>query len=528
MDGWNFGDILDATAANLTRDRPALIHEKRIISWKEFDKRSNNIARFLLNSGLKTGDRVAFYHRNGIEYPELLTACFKARLVHVNINYRYKDSELAYILKDSGAACISFDNEFAPMIDRLHSQSSDVKVWLQAGSSSSDFAHRFEEVATTGDGTPLDIKRSPDDTLMIYTGGTTGMPKGVVWSHHAMRLGQLAALAAVGPAPQDMEAHKNFIASQSDIQPFMPACPWMHGTGLSTAVSQLCFAQPIVTVDSSVGLNADGIWRAVADHKVHQIAIVGDAFAKPMLASINDQSELDVSSLKVAISSGAMWSQEVKAGFLERIPDLLIADMFGASETMAFGVSFSTKDNIAKTATIILTGDARVITDKDQTAQPGETGVIAIRGSIGNGYFGDDEKTADTYRVIDGERWCVPGDFATVQDDGSVMLLGRGSNCINTAGEKVFPEEVEEVLKLADGIEDALVVGVADEKWGNAVVAVVKGDQKNTAEEVLRSFVKGKLAAYKAPKKIIFTDAVLRGPNGKADYKVAKAVAEAI
>lgn len=528
MAGWNFGDILDATAASLPFDRPAAIHEGRIISWREFDHRSNNIARNLLKAGLTTGDRVAFYHRNGIEYPELLAACFKARLVHVNINYRYKDEELARIFKDSGAKCISFDDEFAPVIERLQPDTSGVKVWLQTGEATLDFADRYETIANDGNGEPLDIDRSPDDTLMIYTGGTTGMPKGVVWTHNAMRTGQLAALAALRPTPLTMDEHRAFLADQSETQPFLPACPWMHGTGLSTALAQVCFAQPVITIDSKTGLNAAGLWQAISDHKVAQIAIVGDAFAKPMLGALKQNPHVDVSSLKIVISSGAMWSREVKAGFLEHIPDLLIADMFGASETMAFGVSFSTKDDIAKTATIMLTGDARVLTSDDQPARAGETGVIAIRGSIGDGYFGDAEKTAQTYRIIDGERWCIPGDFATVQEDGSVSLLGRGSTCINTAGEKVFPEEVEEVLKLADGVTDALVVGVSDEKWGSAVVAVVTSEREDMAAETLRTFVKGKLASYKAPKKIVFTDKILRGPNGKADYKAARAFVETV
>ena len=527
--GWNYGDILDATAAALPADRPAFIHGDRTISWAEMDSRTNNLARAFLDRGLKPGDRVAFYHRNGTEYGELLVACFKARLTHVNVNYRYKDDELLHILKDSGARLVSFDEEFADMIERLQPQADRVDLWLQAGGSPSNRIESFEALAAAGDGAPLDIERSGDDTLMIYTGGTTGMPKGVVWTHTALRSGQLAALATLGPAPMTMDEHKAFIAGNEDIRPFLPACPWMHGTGLSTALAQLCFAHPIVTVDSTKGLDSDALWRTVAHNKVNQIAIVGDAFAKPMLRSLEEiGDDLDLDSLAIMISSGAMWSREVKAAMIERLPQLIIADMFGASETMAFGATFSTKDNISETAKIILTPSAKVLKDDGLEAQPGETGMIAIKGTIGEGYFGDQEKTDKTYKMIDGERWCVPGDFARVDDDGAVTLLGRGSNCINTAGEKVFPEEVEEVLKLAGGVKDALVVGVPDEKWGNAVVAVVTNEPgAENAEDTLRAFVAKRLARYKAPKRIAFTTDVLRGPNGKADYAAARAIADA-
>lgn len=528
---WNFGDIIDATAAALTHDRPAFIHEDRTIMWSEMDRRTNNLARAFLDQGLKPGDRVAFYHRNGVEYGELLVACFKARLVHVNINYRYRDEELLYILQDSGAALVSFDQEFAEMIDRLRPRAPWVKTWMQTGDKASNDVAAYEILATNGDGAPLDIDRENDDTLMIYTGGTTGMPKGVIWTHQAMRDAQLAALSAIGPAPRTMEEHRAFVAENPDIKPFMPACPWMHGTGLSTAVSQICFAQPIVTVDSKVGLNAAGIWKACAQHKVHQMAIVGDAFAKPMLAELDESGDaLDLSSLMIMISSGAMWSREVKQAMLERLPTLLIADMFGASETLAYGATFSTRENITETAKIMLTANTTVLKEDNTKAEPGETGLIAIKGTIGEGYFGDQDKTDKTYKVINGERWCIPGDWAEVCEDGSVTLLGRGSNCINTAGEKVFPEEVEEVLKLADGVKDALVVGVPDDKWGNAVIGVVTSDDlyhgDTGDEEALRAFVAERLARYKAPKKIFFTAQTLRGPNGKADYKAARAIAE--
>ncbi|MEM9706061.1 MAG: AMP-binding protein [Pseudomonadota bacterium] len=527
---WNYGDILDTTAAAIKIDRPAFIHGDRTIMWSEMDKRTNRMARRFIDAGLKPGDRVAFYHRNGIEYGELLVACFKARLTHVNINFRYKDAELLYILKDSGAKVVSFDPEFDEVIGRIRNDADDVSIWLRAGNAPSNNYDSYEDFASDGDGAPLDIERSGEDTLMIYTGGTTGMPKGVIWAHDPMRKGQINALAAIGPAPDTYQKHNEFVSTNTDIKPFMPACPWMHGTGLTVALAQVCFGYPIVTVDSRDGLNAEGIWRETAKHKVHQMAIVGDAFAKPMLSALTEMSDdLDLSRFTIMVSSGAMWSREVKAALLERLPQLIMADMFGASETLAFGATFSTKENIVDTAKIMLMPNAKIMKEDGVFAGPGETGQIAIKGLIGEGYFGDEEKTANTYRTIDGERWCIPGDFARVDEDGLVTLLGRGSNCINTGGEKVYPEEVEEVLKIADGVKDALVVGVPDEKWGNAIVAVVTPSDGSAVldAETLREFVAGRLARYKAPKQVIFTQNILRGPNGKADYKAARAAADA-
>jgi fatty-acyl-CoA synthase len=232
----------------------------------------------------------------------------------------------------------------------------------------------------------------------------------------------------------------------------------------------------------------------------------------------------DLSTLKFIISSGAMWSRETKARLIEQIPQLITVDVFAASESLHFGASMAMKNNIGETAKVLLSPNAKILKECGAEAKPGEAGLIAVRDTIAVGYFGDEEKTARTYREIDGVRWCIPGDWAKIEQDGSVTLLGRGSNCINSAGEKVFPEEVEEVLKLAAGVKDALVVGVPDERWGNAVVAVVTADEDGD-ERALREFVGARLARYKAPKRVFFTRDVLRLANGKADYKAARAIA---
>lgn len=360
---------------------------------------------------------------------------------------------------------------------------------------------------------------------MIYTGGTTGMPKGVLWRHDVLRTGQVAALAAVIPGANTMEEHAKSIAETQEIKPMIIAPPLMHGTGFTGAMGQLCNGQPIVLLDSIKGFDAARLWQAAEKHKVLQVAIVGDAFAKPMASALEAMApKPDLSAMKFIISSGAMWSRETKARLIEEIPQLIAVDVFAASESLHFGASVAMKDNIGQTAKVMLSSNAKILKECGNEAQRGEAGLIAVRDTIAVGYFGDDEKTKRTYREINGVRWCLAGDWAKVEEDGSVTLLGRGSNCINTAGEKVFPEEVEEVLKLAAGVRNALVVGVPDKRWGNAVVAVVTAEADGD-EHVLREFVGARLASYKAPKRVFFTRDVLRLANGKPDYKSAREIA---
>ena len=530
---WNFGDILDAISPVVNQDAPALVHGKRKITWAQFTKRSNNLARGLIERGAKPGDKIAFYMRNRPEYVETLAAAYKARLTHVNVNYRYKADEVHYIFDNSDAQTVVYGSEFRDIITEIRPRLTKVQTFLEVndGGEIAPFAERYEDVATSGSGGQLDIKRSPDDMLFIYTGGTTGMPKGVMWTHHDLRETQLSALRRLGPVPETLPALIEAIKLTGNAAPMIPACPLMHGTGLLTANGNILAGGCIVTLDS-VSLDPDELWKAVDANKVAQVAIVGDAFAKPMLRTLEEApaGTYDLSSIVTLISSGVMWSTEVKRGLLKYMPNAIMTDSFGASEAVGLGSSLMTKDGEIATAKFQIGERCKVFDENDEPVVPGsgKPGFIALGAPIPVGYYKDPEKSARTFKTVRGARYSIPGDWCTVEVDGTLTLLGRGSACINTAGEKVYPEEIEEALKTHPAVEDALVVGLPDEKWGQSVTGVIKlapGAQFN--EDELRAHVRGMLAGYKTPKRILMGAAVaFRAANGKADYKTVTAFAK--
>lgn len=521
---WNFGDILDAISPVLPQDALAHVHGERRITWGETTKRSNNLARALIERGAKPGDKVAFYMRNRPEYTELLAACYKARLTHVNVNYRYKPDEVFYIFDNSDAQTVVYGSEFRETIEEIRPRLTKVETFVEVndGGDIASFAERYEDLATAGGGETLDIKRSPDDMLFIYTGGTTGMPKGVMWTHNDLREVQLSALRRLGPVPETLDALIASIKEAGPAGPMIPACPLMHGTGLLTANGNMLSGGCVVTLDA-VSLDPHELWAAVGRNKVQQVAIVGDAFAKPMLRALEEvPGKYDLSSIVTIISSGVMWSTEVKRGLLQHMPNAIMTDSFGASEAVGLGSSLMTKDGEIATAKFQIGERCKVFDENDEPVVPGsgKPGFIALGAPIPVGYYKDPEKSAKTFKTVRGERYSIPGDWCLVEPDGTLTLLGRGSVCINTAGEKVYPEEVEEVLKTHPAIEDALVVGLPDEKWGQAVTGVVKlNNGASFDEEALRAHVRDKLAGYKTPKRIVVGTIPFRAPNGKADYK---------
>ncbi len=531
---WNFGDILDAIIPVLPSGHPALMHGEREITWQELDHRSNNLGRNLLKGGAQVGDKVGFYMRNRPEYMELLAACFRARLTHVNVNYRYVADEVHYIFNNSDATIVVYGKEFRDNIEKLRNRLPKVEQWIEVSDGVDlpadlpDGIIDYETLVNDGDGARLTAPRDGSDLLLLYTGGTTGIPKGVMWEHNALRETQTMALRALGEAPETLEELCNKIAEESPGEVYIPACPLMHGTGLFTAMACMMNGGTIVTLESA-SLNADELWRTVEKRQVNNIAIVGDAFAKPMLAALEENpGHYDLSSLVSMISSGVMWSMEVKQAMLEHMPQAILADSFGSSEAIGFGSSLTMKDTPVSTAKFTTNDFCKVFDENDNEIERGsETpGFIAFGGPIPLGYYKDEEKTAKIFKTINGHRYSIPGDYCLVSPEGELTLLGRGSVCINSAGEKIYPEEVEETLKLHDSVEDALVVGVPNEKWGQAVTAVVElADSQPFDEERLKIFVREKLAGYKTPKFIFTGGPPFRAPNGKADYKAVSAYA---
>ncbi|MBW2280242.1 MAG: acyl-CoA synthetase [Deltaproteobacteria bacterium] len=521
---WNMGDILDAVAGAVPADAPALIYGEQTRSWSEFDARSNALARQLLARGLQRGDKVAFYLRNQPAYLETLAACFKAGLVHVNVNFRYREEELRYILENSDARAVVFAGEFAEVADKLRS-GLDVGTWIQVddGAPMAGFAESYEELAAPGDGSALDVERSGDDLLLLYTGGTTGMPKGVMWPQGDLweALGGGASAANGNMRPEDLAAHRSGIAERGAGPRQLPACPLMHGTGLFTAIGTLLGGGCVVTLESP-GFDPDELWGVVEKHGVNSLAIVGDAFAKPMLRALDESpGRYRLDSLQLIVSSGVMFSTEVKRGILGHHPPVMLVDSFGSSEAVGFGSSVMTSQGEVKTARFQIGEHVKVFSERDEEIAPGsgEPGFVARGGAIPLGYYKDAEKTAQTFRTIGGVRYSIPGDWCRVELDGTLTLLGRGSVCINTAGEKVYPEEVEEVLKTHPDVDDALVVGLADDRWGQAVTGVVQlAEGARLDEDGLRDHVRERLAGFKVPKRVLRIDRLGRAANGKADY----------
>ena len=524
---FNFGDILDAVSDVVAPTAPAFVHGARSHDWGTAKKRMNNLARNLHARGSVAGDKVAFYMRNGTEYGELTGSCFLGRFTHVNVNYRYKPEEVRYIVDNSDATVLVYAREFRDAVAQIHNQLDKVKLFVEVGPGAvASFATPYEKLATTGSGAKLGIARSPDDQVMVYTGGTTGMPKGVMYAHGDLSTTLLARIfLATGKLPDTVEEIVAFVKAAGDMNSrYLPACPQMHGTGFFGTMSTLLTGGCVITVDNT-HLGADAIWTAVEKNRVTAMAIVGDPFAKPLLRVLDENpGKYDLSSIIGIGSSGAMWSAEVKQGLLNHLPQAMLTDAFASTEALGMGSSVAQKGVETKTASFMIGPNAMVIDDDDQPIAPGsgKSGRLAVGGVLPIGYYKDPEKTARTIKTLNGKRFSIPGDYAIIEADGRITLLGRGSNCINTAGEKVFPEEVEETLKKHPSVEDALVLGVPDEKWGQAITGVVKLAPGAAFDEAaLRAHVREFLAGYKTPKRVIVAGVNLRAPNGKADYKSA-------
>jgi acyl-CoA synthetase (AMP-forming)/AMP-acid ligase II len=523
---WNIGDIFTAIGDRLG-DEPALIHAgdgaARIVSWAQFDRRTSALARALVEAGAKPDDKVAIYSYNRVEWMETVVACFKARLVPVNVNYRYRDEELLYLFDNCDAVVVVYEGAFAENVTRLAPDLPRLKLRVQLDDGSPLAAGAVSyDALVSGSAEPLPGIRSPDDLLLLYTGGTTGMPKGVMWRQEDLfrTLGGGGDPMGVGPRPQSLEEHVANVLAGVQKQRILPACPLMHGTGLFTAINALMNGGSVVTLDSKK-LDAHALWSAVETHEVNAIAIVGDVFSRPMVQALREKSyRLD--SLRLIISSGVMWSLELKKALLEFHPFMLLFDSLGSSEATGLGASIMGAGMETQTASFKVGDRVKVLTDDGREVVPGsgEQGMVARSGPIPVGYYKDPEKSARTFPTFGGVRYSMPGDFATVEADGTLKLLGRGSVCINTGGEKVYPEEVEEVLKRHPAVEDAAVVGLPDERWGQAIHALaILRVEGGATEEQLREHVREHLAGYKVPKRVFVVESLGRSPSGKMDYK---------
>ena len=531
---WNIATVWEAVA-DAVPDELALVQGDRRITWREFDDRAARFASALQALDVEPDTKVALYLYNCNEYIEATFAILKVRTVSANVNYRYLEDELTYLLDNADAEVLIFHGSLGPQVDAVRDQLPKLRALVQVddGSPLVDGAVFYEDAVAHHE--PMArIERSGDDLWFLYTGGTTGMPKGVMWRNEDL-FGALAAivypilgLAVPGSVEEAgaLAAHAN-----ADGRPgiIMPASPLMHGTGLMTAMQVLFVGGEAVMLDSRK-FDAHELWRTVERERVTHISIVGDAFAKPMIEALDEASAAgkpyDLSSLLVVVSSGVMWSAETKAELMKRYPVMCI-DTLGSSEGVGFGSSISEPGHAGATAAFSIGEQARVLTDDGREVTPGsgEVGVLALKGFIPLGYYKDPDKTTSTFRVVNGVRYSIPGDWATVEADHTITLLGRGSVSINTGGEKIYPEEVEEAVKAVPGVRDSVVVGTPDERFGEVVTAVVSLEPGSSVTDEEVKEAGGTIARFKRPRRVVVVDEVVRGPNGKADYAWAKRIA---
>jgi 3-oxocholest-4-en-26-oate---CoA ligase len=534
MTDWNWADVFETIAA-ATPGAPAQVCGNRRFSWSDFDRRANNLASDLLAAGIGEQGKVAAYLTNCPEYMETYFAAFKAGLVPLNTNFRYGPEEIRYLFDNADAEAVIFHASYGPVLEGIRQYLPLVKRWYvvddpePTSATRPDWATPYEDVVGVSRTSNAPVQapwgRSGEHLLFLYTGGTTGMPKGVMWRQDDLFnvLGS-GGNALLGRAPVDsLEA----LSAQTKNPPtpapvILPACPVMHGTGQFSAMIALAMGGSVVT-NPLRSFDSAELFDLVEQEHVAQIVIVGDAFARPLLAALDaNPKRWNFSALKVISSSGVMWSQETKDGLLEHLPEVVLFDSFGSSEAVGLGASVSTKGNAQKTAKFSLGPTVHVFDDDNVRVNPGDEriGFVALSGFVPLGYYKDPEKTAKTFRVIDGVRYSVPGDYAQVTEEGTLQLLGRGSVCINTGGEKVFPEEVEEIVKLHDSINDAVCVGIPDDRFGEVICAVVEPFNGAAIDaDAVIEHVRARLARYKSPRHIVVIDTIGRAANGKVDYK---------
>ncbi len=534
MTDWNFATCWEALA-DAQPERLALAQGDRHRTWAEWDDNSSRLAAAFTDLGLRPDGKVASYLYNSIEYMEGVFATWKCRSAPVNVNYRYMEVELRYLLENSDTEILLFHGVLGDQVAKVWREIPTLKAIVQVddGHPLVDGAHRYEDLLANHEPAAR-VEKSGDDLYILYTGGTTGMPKGVMWRNedlfNTLVPSVWGLLGQSGDSPEDVPAVAAAIAETGRTPVHLPASPLMHGTGFMSSLQALTSGGAIVTLESRT-FDAHELWKAVEAEHVTQMAIVGDAFGKPMVRALEeaevDNAPYDLSSLGLMISSGVMWTAEVKEALMAR-GAFFCLDSLGSSEGVGFASQISIPGSTATTAKFQIGEFAKVLTEEGRAVEPGsgERGLLALGGPIPLGYYKDPEKSAATFREFDGKRYSIPGDWATVAADGTIELLGRGSVSINSGGEKIFPEEVEEAVKLHPSVHDAIVVGVPDEKFGEAITALVsfRPGAEATSDEIIAT-VRSNISRFKAPRHVLVIDEIKRGPNGKADYAWAKQIA---
>lgn len=519
---FNFGDLLEI-CAQAAADRDCIVCEGGRTSFAQFDQRVNAVAAELAAHGIGSGDTVGIHLRNTPEHLEAFFAACKLGAAPVNVNFRYVDDELAYIYNDAKLAAVVVGDEFADEALRVAKRTPTLRLVLQVGGAVRAGAEGYP-AAGERRADPPPAKRSDDDLILIYTGGTTGMPKGVMWTHRDLFFGALGGggfFCQAGPARTPEEVADRLRASF--VLKSIPLPPLMHAAATWATLCGMFAGSPVV-LDPERHFDPGRIFDLVEREKIQSITIVGDAMARPLLDALEaNPTRWNLAHVLSVGSGGAVFSQHLQDGLRRFMPNARIMSSIGSSEGGTFGTGPRGSEGFM---TLAGRPDLAVVVDRARLAGPGEMGILARVGHIPRGYWGDPEKTAATFVEFGGRRYALTGDQARLEADGSIVIFGRGSTCINTGGEKVFPEEVEEVLRRHADVLDALVVGTPDPRWGEAVTAVVQlRTGASLDEKALQAHCRGALAGYKIPKHVVRVDHVVRSPAGKADYGWAKRTA---
>ena len=532
---FNAADIFEGVVDRVP-DREAIVHGSTRLTYKELDARSNKAANALKKLGIKKGSHIGIYAFNCVEWLEIMLGAYKLCAIPININYRYVEEELKYLIDNADMEAIFYHKQFSNKLENIKSHLPLLKDFICIEDNSGeddviDKSFNFEDLIANEDESRLDVDRSGDDKYILYTGGTTGMPKGVVWRMEDVLMTLGGGIDAVtGEKYPTPEAFADKCLQDQTIA--LALAPFMHG-GAQWQSFNSFFSGWKLIINDQVSFDADYVWEVVAKEKVMNLTIMGDAMGRPLCDALPRAIEkgLDLSSLFVLSSTASVFSASIKDTILEYLPNLFLIDAVGSSETGATGVNIHTKDGKLKDSgggpkftkpnfSEILNLDTKEVIPPSDT----ETiGYLARKGHVPVAYYKDEEKSKKTFIEVGGERYSIPGDMAKYEEDGQMTLLGRGSVSINSGGEKIFPEEVEMALKAHPNIFDCLVVGVKDDRWGQKVVAVIQRRENDELSlDDLKHVASKYIASYKMPKEIVFSELIERAPSGKPNYQWAQ------
>jgi len=532
---FNAADIFEGVVDRVP-DREAIVHGSTRLTYKELDARSNKAANALKKLGIKKGSHIGIYAFNCVEWLEIMLGAYKLCAIPININYRYVEEELKYLIDNADMEAIFYHKQFSNKLENIKSHLPLLKdfICIEDNSGEDDLIDKsfnFEDLIANEDESRLDVDRSGDDKYILYTGGTTGMPKGVVWRMEDVLMTLGGGIDAVtGEKYPTPEAFADKCLQDQTIA--LALAPFMHG-GAQWQSFNSFFSGWKLIINDQVSFDADYVWEVVAKEKVMNLTIMGDAMGRPLCDALPRAIEkgLDLSSLFVLSSTASVFSASIKDTILEYLPNLFLIDAVGSSETGATGVNIHTKDGKLKDSgggpkftkpnfSEILNLDTKEVIPPSDT----ETiGYLARKGHVPVAYYKDEEKSKKTFIEVGGVRYSIPGDMAKYEEDGQMTLLGRGSVSINSGGEKIFPEEVEMALKAHPNIFDCLVVGVKDDRWGQKVVAVIQRRENDELSlDDIKDVASKYIASYKMPKEIVFSELIERAPSGKPNYQWAQ------